>query len=336
MNAGRAHTIADIARLAGVSKSTVSRALNDSPLIGDETKERIRALAEEHEFRINAPARRLRLKQSHTIAFVTYPYRADFTVPDVFMLEMMSGISSALHAAGYDMLVVQVEPNDTTWAGDYLEAGRVDGFVLLSATCTQGHIRRLVELKAPFILWGIPPGSHGFCSVGGDSFAGGRAATEHLLASGRRRVAFLGGPAAESEVKDRLRGYEAALAAAGVALDPELVAHGSWSQASAVAALRELVGRAPDLDAVFANSDLIAIAAMDALRDLGRRIPDDVAVVGYDDISLARFSNPPLTTIRQNGPLAGTLLAQNLVQHLRTGVITNVSIPAELVVREST
>jgi DNA-binding LacI/PurR family transcriptional regulator len=332
----RVHTIADIARLAGVSKSTVSRALNDSPLIGDETKVRVRAIADEHRFRINAPARRLRLRQSHTIAFVTYPYRPDSTVPDVFMLEMMSGISSALHATGYDMLVVHAEPRATSWASEYLEAGRVDGFVLLAATCTQGHIRALLELGAPFILWGIPPGSHGFCSVGGDSFAGGRAATEHLLASGRRRIAFLGGPAAESEVKDRFRGYGAALSSAGVVVDPALVAYGSWSQTSAVRAVGELIRRAPDLDALFANSDLMAIAAMDALRDLGRGIPGDVAVVGYDDISLARYSNPPLTTIRQNGPLAGTLLAQNLVQHLRTGVITSVSIPAELVVREST
>jgi DNA-binding LacI/PurR family transcriptional regulator len=331
----RPHTIADLARIAGVSKATVSRALNDSPLIGDETKRRIRALAEQHQFRINAPARRLRLKQSHTIAFVTYPYRADFTVADVFMLEMMSGISTALHAIEYDMLVVQVEPDDTAWAGQYLEAGRVDGFVLLSATCTQRHIRTLVELRAPFILWGIPPGNHGYCSVGGDSFAGGRIATEHLLEAGRRRIAFLGGPRAESEVKDRHRGYEAALHAAGLEVDPALVAYGNWSQHSAVAALDELVARAPDLDAVFANSDLMAIAAMDELRALGRRIPEDVAVVGYDDVSLARFSNPPLTTIRQDGPLAGRLLAQNLVQHLQTGVITNVSIPAELVVRES-
>ena len=332
----RAHTIADIARLAGVSKSTVSRALSDSPLIGEETKERIRALAEQHRFRINAPARRLRTKQSHTVAFVTYPYRADFTVPDVFMLEMMSGISGALHTSGYDMLVVQVGPTDTSWASEYLEAGRVDGFVLLSATCTQGHIRTLLDLRAPFILWGIPPGNHGYCSVGGDSFAGGRIATEHLVASGRRRIAFLGGPAAETEVQDRYRGYEAALSHAGTEVDPALVAYGYWSQDSAVATIGELVARAPDLDAVFVNSDLMAIAAMDELRSLGRTVPDDVAVVGYDDISLARYSNPPLTTIRQNGPLAGRLLAQNLIEHLQTGVITNVSIPAELVVREST
>jgi DNA-binding LacI/PurR family transcriptional regulator len=99
--------------------------------------------------------------------------------------------------------------------------------------------------------------------------------------------------------------------------------------------MRQLLQRGPDLDAVFVNSDLMAFAAMDTIRDHGRRIPEDVAVVGYDDVAFARHSDPPLTTIRQNGPLAGKLLAENLIQHLNTGVVTNVSIPAELVVRRS-
>ncbi len=335
MSAKRINTIADIARLAGVSKSTVSRALNDSPLIGDETKDRIRAIAAEHEFHLNAPARRLSLKRSNTVAFVTYTYRADFTVPDVFMLEIMSGASSALHASDYDLLVVHVDPDDTDWPRQYLDTGRVDGFILLSATCTRSHLKTLVKAKTPFIIWGVTPGNHTFCSVTGDSFAGGRIATAHLIRSGRGRVAFLGGPAKAVEVRDRFRGYEAALREAGRAVEPELVGHGDYSDASGGDVMRELLARAPDLDAVFVNSDLMAIAAMDAIRDTGRRVPEDVAVVGYDDISLARLSNPPLTTIRQDGPLAGRLLAQNLLQHLETGVVTNVSIPAELVVRES-
>ncbi len=329
------HTIADIARLAGVSKSTVSRALNDSPLIGAETKERIRAIAHEHRFQLNFPARRLSLKQSKTIAFVTYPYTADLAVPDVFMLEIMSGISSALHANDYDLLVVQVDPSDTAWARRYLDTGRADGFILLSATCTRVHVETLVEEGAPFVIWGVSGAGRGHSSVTGDGLAGGRVATEHLLRSGRCRIAFLGGPPKEVEVQERYAGYEAALRDAGTAVDPALVAHGDYTDFSGEAVMRALLERAPDLDGVFVNSDLMAIAAMDAIRDCGRRVPEDVAVVGYDDISLARHSNPPLTTIRQNGPLAGKLLAQSLIQHLQTGVVTNVSIPAELVVRES-
>jgi DNA-binding LacI/PurR family transcriptional regulator len=331
----RVHTIADIARLAGVSKSTVSRALNDSPLIGDETKDRIRAIADEHQFQINVPARRLSTKLSHTVAFVTYAYKTNSSVPDVFMLEIMSGISSGLHASNYDMLIVHVDSDDTNWAREYLGTGRVDGFILLSATCTQRHIETLVEMKAPFIIWGVPQGNHKYCSVTGDSFAGGKVATEHLLRSGRSRIAFLGGPARDQEVQERYHGYEAALHEAGKKVDPTMVAHGDYSSASGDAVMRHLLDGAPDLDAVFVNSDVMAIAAMDAIRARERRIPQDVAVVGYDDISIARHSNPPLTTIRQNGPLAGRLLARHLIEHLQTGVVTNVSIPAELVVRES-
>ena len=110
------------------------------------------------------------------------------------MLEIMSGISAALHAHDYDLLVIQVVRDDTDWARRYLETGRVDGFILLSATCTPAHRRRSLEMKAPFVIWGTPPGNHGYCSVSGDSFAGGRIATEHLLASGESRIAFLGGP----------------------------------------------------------------------------------------------------------------------------------------------
>jgi len=331
----RVHTIADVARLAGVSKSTVSRALNDSPLIGAETKERIRAIAEEHHFQPNVPARRLSLKQSNTVAFVTYPYRADYAVPDVFLLEIMNGISGGLHDGQYDMLVVHVDPRDEDWPRRYLDTGRVDGFILLSATCTQGQIGTLVERNAPFIIWGVPQGAHGYCSVSGDSFTGGKIATAHLLEGGRKRVAFLGGIAASQEVQDRFRGYEAALHQAGTSVDPALVTHTDYSPPSGAAAMARLLEQCPDLDAVFVNSDLMAIAAMDVIRDGGRRVPDDVAVVGYDDISIAAQANPPLTTVRQNIQLAGRLLAQNLIQHLQTGVITNVSIPAELVVRQS-
>ena len=166
---------------------------------------------------------------------------------------------------------------------------------------------------------------------------GGRLATEHLLRTGRSRVGFLGGPAREPEVRERYRGYETALQKAGRIVEPALVEHVSWdpSKGSVGGALRRLLDAAPDLDALFANSDVLALAAIDTIRDRGLAVPGDVAVVGYDDVTIARHSNPPLTTIRQNGLLAGELLAQNLVQHLRTGAVTDVSIAAELIVRES-
>ena len=329
-------TIADIARLAGVSKSTVSRALNDSPLIGDETKERIRAIAREHAFQINVPARQLSLKQSRTIAFVTHAYHKEFSVADLFGLEIMGGISSGLHANGYDMLVIHVDPRDTQWAHQYLDTGRVDGFILMTSTRKQHHIKTLIEMGAPFIVWGIPQPNQSYPSVTGDNINGGKLATEHLIEAGRKRIAFLGGPAEELEVQQRYQGYESAHSKAGKSIDPALIAYGDFSNTSGAEAMKKLLEQAPTLDAVFVNSDLMAIAAMDVIRANERSVPEDVAVVGYDDLSIAEHSNPPLTTIRQNIPIAGKLLAQNLIQYLQTGLVTNVTIPVELVVRKST
>jgi DNA-binding LacI/PurR family transcriptional regulator len=328
-------TIADIARLARVSKSTVSRALNDSPLIGEDTKSRIRALAKEHNFQINAPARRLSMQQSRTIAFVTHAYHKDFSVADLFGLEILGGVSNGLAKQGYDLLIIHVDPQDTKWAHQYFDTGRVDGFILMTSTRKQTHVKALTEVNAPFIIWGVPQPNQKYCSVTGDNFNGGKAATEHLIGSGRQKIGFIGGPIYELEVQHRLEGYRTALNAAGRSIDPALIEHGDFSNTSGADALRRLLDKVPDMDAVFVNSDLMAIAAMDAIRETGRRVPENIAVVGYDDLSIAEHSNPPLTTIRQNIPLAGKLLAQNLIQYLQTGLMTNVSIPVALILRKS-
>ena len=329
------HNISDIANLAGVSKSTVSRALNNSPLIGQETRERIQALAKEYNFKINVPARRLSLKQSNTIAFVTHAYHKDFSVADLFGLEIMGGVSQGLYAHGYDMLVVHVNPHETEWAHQYLDTGRVDGFILMTSTRKQSHIYALLEMDAPFIVWGVPPSDANYCSVTGDNINGGRIATEYLLSLGKQWIAFLGGPQEELEVQERFAGYQNALLASHRTVEPALVAYGDFSNTSGAAAMEQLLTSSPDLDAVFVNSDLMAIAAMDVIREHGRRVPEDVAVVGYDDLSIAEHSNPPLTTIRQNIPLAGKMLAENLIKYLETRTVTNASIPVELIVRKS-
>jgi DNA-binding LacI/PurR family transcriptional regulator len=328
-------TIADIARLAKVSKSTVSRALNDSPLIGDETKVRIRAIARQNNFQINIPARQLSMQKSRTIAFVTHAYHKDFSVADLFGLEIMGGVSSGLYASRYDMLVVHVDPNDTDWARKYLDTGRVDGFILMTSMRKQYHIQELLDIGAPFIVWGIPLPGCCYCSVMGDNVTGGRLAADHLIRSGRKRIAFLGGPSEELEVQQRLDGFKSALNDGGMKIDQKLIAYGDFSDTSGAETALRLLEQTPDLDALFVNSDLMAIAAMDALRSKGRQIPDDIAVVGYDDLSIAEHSNPPLTTIRQNVPLAGKMLAQNIVKYLETETITNVTIPVDLVIRNS-
>ena len=329
------HTLADIARLAGVSKSTASRALNNSPLIRQETREQIQAIARQHNFQVHVPARQLSLKQSHTIAFVTHAYHEEFSVADLFGLEIMGGISKGLYAHGYDLLVIHVDPHDTEWARQYLNTGRVDGFILMTSTRKQYHIHALMAMGAPFIVWGVPSPDLAYCSVTGDNYNGGRMATEYLVQAGRQRIGFIGGPLDELEVQQRYEGYRDALLAAARTVDDALVAYGDFSDTSGARAMSELLANNPHLDAVFVNSDLMAISAMDAIREHGRRVPEDVAVVGYDDLSIAGHSNPPLTTVRQNIPLAGKLLAENLIHQLETGSVTNVTIPVELVARKS-
>jgi DNA-binding LacI/PurR family transcriptional regulator len=335
MNTKSVRTIADIAKLAGVSKSTVSRALNNSPLIGEETKEQIRSIARQHNFEINVSARQLSLKQSNIIAYVTHAYHQDFSVADLFGLEIMGGISSGLAALGYDLLVIHVDPNDTKWARKYLDGGRVDGFILMTSTRKQTHVKALLELGAPFITWGMPHSGQKYCSVSGDNVNGGKLATKHLIDSGRRKIGFIGGPEDEVEVQQRLTGYKTALQEAGMEIKTDRIIYGDFSNTSGAKAMAKLMEQVPDLDAVFINSDLMAIAAMDIIREHGKEVPKEIAVVGYDDLSVAANSNPPLTTIRQNVPLAGKMLAQNLIQFLQTKVATNVSIPVDLIIRKS-
>jgi DNA-binding LacI/PurR family transcriptional regulator len=329
-------TIADIARLAGVSKSTVSRALSNSPLICQETTERVRAIAHQNNFQVNVAAQRLSKMESKTIAFVTcIDPNESFSMTDLFGLEMLGAISHALALNQYDLLMAHVKPNDVSWIDQYLTTGRADGFILMTSTHKQYHVHSLIEHHAPFIVWGSPLPRQSYCSVSGDDFKGGKLATEHLLKAGKRKIAFLGGPADEQEVQHRFEGFETALRAAGNPPDPALVLHADWTAETAAQATRRLLAQAPEVEAVFVNSDVMAIAAMDVIRATGRQVPEDVAVVGYDNLSIAAISHPALTTISQNLPLAGRLLAENLIQYLQKGIVTNVCVPVELVVRQS-
>jgi DNA-binding LacI/PurR family transcriptional regulator len=326
-------SIEDIAILAGVSKSTVSRALNDSPLVNPETRERILAIAQEHDFKPSFYARNLSMKTSRTIAFVNHAYgKGECGVSDPFGLEIMGGIAIGLHELGYGLLVVHVDPADKAWPSYYLDSGRVDGFILMTSEKKRDHVELLKGIQAPFIAWGHGGGE--YCSVCCDDKKGGRLATERLISVGRRHIAFLGGYKVEAEVKKRYEGYSCAMRDAG--MDPRaLVAYGDYCEECAEGEIEKLLEREPKMDAVFANSDYMAIAAIRRLAALGRRVPDDVAVVGYDDLSIASYVTPGLTTISQHVPLAGRMLARDLVAYLEKRVISHNELPVELVLRDS-
>ncbi len=325
-------SIDDIAKIAGVSKSTVSRALNESSLVREETRERIKEIAREHGFEPSAVARSLSLRASHTMAFVTHAYSKDECgVSDPFSLEIMGGITIGLHELGYDLLVVHVDPRDNRWASHFLDSGRVDGFILMTSTNKRDHVNLLLSMGAPFVAWGISTGE--YCTVSTDNIKGGRLAGERLVSTGRRVIAFLGGTRTEAEVIQRHSGFAAALQQAGHPLDPRLTLYADYMTEEAARATEELLRREPKLDAIFSNSDVMAVAAMRVILESGRKIPDDVAVIGYDDLSLASYVTPPLTTVSQKVPFAGKMLARDLVEYLRHGVITNTVVPVELIVR---
>jgi DNA-binding LacI/PurR family transcriptional regulator len=327
-------SIQDIARIAGVSKSTVSRALNDSPLIKAETRDAIKTIAKAHEFRPSATARNLSLRASRTVGFVNDAYsKGACQVSCPFSLEIMGGIAIGLHELGYDLLVIHVDPDDSEWVAQYLDTGRVDGFILMTESERMSQVELLASRNAPFVAWGAYSGN--YCTVCGDDRMGGRLAAERLISGGRRRIAFLGGPRVEPEVQERLNGFKDALKAAGKTFEQRLVVYGDYSESSGERAMEELLERQPDLDAVFSNSDVMAVAAMGVLKSRGRRIPDDVAIVGYDDLSIASYVTPALTTISQGVPLAGTLIARDLVTFLEQGIVTHTVVPVELVARES-
>ncbi len=329
-------TIADIAKLANVSESTVSRALNHSPLVNEETRERIQTIAREQNFHINAFGRNLRLRSSHTLGFVAPSYYPEFlSTEDLFGMEILGSIGNGLRGQGYDLLVIHVDPGDSNWPQKYLDSGRVDGFILLASNLKPAVIKTLVRINAPFIVWGLPlPGYH-YCSVSGDNVNGGYLATQHLIKRGRKSIAFLGGPETELTVQNRFMGYHNALTEGSRELNPNLVTFGTYSFSSGIKAMKRLLENSPRLDAVFVNSDLMAIGAISAIQETGRRVPEDIAVVGYDDLSIAQYNNLPLTTIRQNLPLAGKFLTENLITYLQNQEITNVITPVELVIRKS-
>jgi DNA-binding LacI/PurR family transcriptional regulator len=332
---GKRATISDLALLAGVSKSTVSRALNDNPLISKETRERIQDIARANNFYINASARQLSLRESQTVAFVTHGYHKDFSIVDLFTLEIMGGVSRGLHEQGYDMLVIHVDPGDKEWAREYLDSGRVAGFILITSERKQDQIRELNRINAPFIIWGVPNEKNCCSSICGDNYTGGFLATNYLIQQGRKQIGFIGGPANEREMQLRLEGYQAALMKAGISPEKNRETYGDFSPMSGYRAMNVLLDNCPELNGVVVASDLMAFGAIKSIQDRHLTVPGQISVIGYDDLSIAQLSTPPLTTIRQNIPDAGHLLAKSIVNQIKTGEIQSTLLPVSLIIRES-
>jgi DNA-binding LacI/PurR family transcriptional regulator len=327
--------MSDIAKLAGVSESTVSRALANSPLIAESTRTRIQRLAEEAGYAVNPVARSLRSRQTGVIA-VAIPLVHDQAqqLSDPFMMTMLSLLADALSARGYNMLLSKISTHEDGWVRRLQQPGRSDGVILVGQSSEHGSINEAARAGIPLVAWGSQLPAQRYPVVGTDNRRGGQIGTEHLIRHGRRRIAFLGDERLP-EIDHRYAGYKDALRDAGIAHDPQLLVRSHFNSEDAYRSVRELIERGADFDGVMAASDVIAISAIRAITESGRRVPQDVSVVGFDDILLAEHANPPLTTLRQEFAQGATALVDTVIAAIRGEKPESTTLAPTLIVRAS-
>lgn len=309
-------TLDEVARVAGVSRATVSRVVNDSPKVSPDVRRAVEKAIDRLGYRPNRAARSLVTRRSESIG-VVITETASSLFEDPFFPRLMRGISSELALKDLQLVLLMPDASrNITRVEDYLGAGHVDGVLLASLHGDDELPARLQARGIPVVVGGRPPRGVSVPYVDVDNRQGARSAVAHLLAGGRRRIATIAGPADMPPGIDRLAGYRDALDEAGIAADPTLEAVGDFRRESGVTAMERLLKVRPDLDAVFAASDLMASGALGVLRSAGRRVPEDVAVVGFDDSPVATSTEPQLTSVRQPIEEMGREMTRLLVSGL--------------------
>ena len=324
----------DIAREAGVSISTVSRALNDSPAVKRRTKQEIWKIARAHDydFRSNMPNGPIGAEATIAV-IVPAPQARETRVADPFFLELLAGIAEAARERGADLIISHVFPRSAEDLEFAMTTSRATGMIFIGQSSLHTAFNSLANRDDRFVVWGADFSDAQYCTVGSDNVAGGRRATSHLLRLGRQRVLFLGDTEAP-EAEQRHRGYRQALDAAGVGIDDSLTIPAHFDVHSGESATRSAIERGLKFDAIFAASDLIAIGAIRALNLSGRKVPEDVSVVGYDNIPAARLVTPRLTTIDQDTNLAGRMLVSKLID-TQGGQAISERLETSLLIRDS-
>ena len=335
-------TSRDIAEIAGVSQATVSRALRNSPLVREETRNRIQQIARDLNYFVNRNAAGLRTHQSNTIALLIFDDTDEtddnHARMNLFFLSMLDNITRSAAMLGYDVLVSLQQLTDD-WHIEYQASHRADGLILLGYGDYDEYGEKLDALIAAntrFIIWGPPVKELPGYSFGCDNELGGYQATMHLIGLGRNRIAYIGHKARHSpEHAARYAGYAKALREAGADCDEKLREPADNSEIQGYNAVRRLLEQGDAFDAVFAVTDLIAIGAMRALQEAGLRVPDDVSVVGFDDMPLAEYVTPGLTTVQQNARMAGAGLVEGIVNLIQGKSVTSEFMAPRLIVRDS-
>ena len=320
----------------GIDRATpAKRALSGSPLVHEETRARIAELARSLNYAVNVGAQNLRLKQNRTVSvIVPFDPTSREHLSDPFFLSLIGSIADALTERGYDMLLSRVDAEHLDLAAQTFETGRAMGIVLIGQWHHHDQLNEMAVRGVPFVVWGAQLARQLYATVGSDNVQGGRLATEHLLDTGARHIAFLGDPELP-EVGQRHAGYVLAHEARGLVPAARLTRPVPFVSEAIQRDLESFVRAGHPLDGIFASSDLSAMAAIGTLRRLGKQVPGDVAVVGYDDIVLAAHFHPALTTVRQPIEAAGKTLVDTLIAQMSGERPPSVLLPTDLVRRES-
>ncbi|WUH95942.1 LacI family transcriptional regulator [Streptomyces sp. NBC_00433] len=334
-------TLEEVALRAGVGRGTVSRVINGSPRVSDRAKAAVEAAIAELGYVPNRAARALAGNRTDAIALVIpEPETRLFAEP--YFSDIIRGIGAELADTDMQLLLTLIRtPKERARFAQYLAAHRVDGVLLVSVHEDDPLPDLLEQLEMPAVLNGRRSDLESVSYVDADNVGGARAAVAHLIARGRRQVATITGPPDMYVARSRLDGYRQAVEAAAGGLDSgfdaALVARGDFTEEGGRRAMRELLVRRPGIDAVFAASDVMAAGARAVLRDTGRRVPDDVALIGFEDSAIARHMDPALTSVRQPTEEMGRTMARVLLEEIaeRESVRRHVVLATELVQRDS-
>ncbi|HEY1076912.1 MAG TPA: LacI family DNA-binding transcriptional regulator [Fontimonas sp.] len=321
----------DIARLAGVSKPTVSRALQDSPLVSDFTKQRILEIARRNGYVVNRNAQNLRRRRSDTVAVVIdFPHLPENRLSDPFHFEMLGNIANALAVRQQDVLLCSERSAHQGGFEHMLSNKGVDGIIFLGQSGRHEEFRTLAKAGVPFVVWGAHQADANYCVVGSDNQLGGRLVAQRFRSLKRKRAVFIG-PRGHIEIEQRLRGFADGW---GGAVEELQVADLSFI-ASRDLVLRRIASAKAMPDAIFAGSDTMAMGALAALREQGIDVPGACSVCGYDDSPSAVNHVPALTTVRQDTRMGAAILVERLMQTIEGSSASSVLLPTDLVVRET-
>ncbi len=329
-------TIKDVARAAHVSPSTVSRVLANSPLISEETKLRVRAVLEELDYHPNVFARGLVTNTTGAIGILIPPNDSAF-FENPFFAEWMSGVAEVTRQRGFDTVLSTSTRSEEDVLERMINGRRVDGILLLGTHQGDAALKRITDRKFPAVLLGRPADPVPISYVNNDNVAAAYCATKHLINMGHRRIGFLGGASELVVTIDRVTGYRNALKEAGIEPDPNLEVSSFFLEQGGYLGMMRLLAMPQRPTAVLTSDDILAFGGMRAAAELGFRMPDELAIVGFNDIRLAELANPSLTSVRVHMHQLGVRCAELLLEQIDAGQAAAKSeiVDFELIIRKS-